>query len=1037
MNVTQSGQLTIFHLDNAEFDDAEIKNRCLIQAKTPYIAYVRNSEVEDRELFAELEEEETPPGRREERLVVYISGNAAEIRQDYTGALELVSCSIDAILFPKKQIQKAGAFNAKLSAKTDFEFLCRIVRETGQCVVRRAKHAANVSRGNDHLTPNASVAEALAYMIRHHLDHLHALGMTERIFSLFCEYAQAENIFPVFQQKLNLFLSDQREYERLARQTAPFVVLRGDDTCGGVLQGFADDLADGLEYNGQAVVMVDENFTQHEKLQNMVCKGVVGFQSKALEIDFFRKIHGPKFQFWFDNPLHFENVLRNLPEEYFILCQDANYAASIREYYHTQNAIQFPPGGRTPRRISGWEGGGQGGVQEICMRERPYDIIFMGNYFEDAAETLAGFEREFYDYMLLHPCETFEQGLSELRESIDEDSFIKISCSLKPACRMVIGHFRNAVVSTILGAGFTLHVYGDSWRNYQGAGREHLKIHPYASVEESLEELGKAKIGLNIMSWHKAGMTERIANIMLSGAVCLTEETVYLQEHMREGEEIVTFRLDCLEELPDKVKNLLEDAGRREKIVANAYRRAVEEYTWERRAEELIELSGYATGDVRTVFAAAQRVGSDSSENAIHELPPAGKNEDHSPIDMSARCDAQVGIKMSAKKRLVLFRGELDTLNLFSDQLRQGFLELGYEIFDFDLQQSAKSLGLLHEYMQAGPITAMIAFNSLFFGMTTPSGENLWEVLGIPCVNILVDHPYWYHNILMRMPATGIVLCIDRNHMDYVNRFYPNIPSNGFLAHGGTSLGMSHKPVRERAIDVLYAGSLYADHIQQPDLSGWRFPAKQVCDRSIGHLLAHPEETMEHVIEKQLQLAGVSLSDEELRRFISSCVFIERIVSSHYRERIVSSVARAGISLKLYGDGWSECDWIGLPNVHYGGRVAPEEILAMMEDSRIVLNTLPWFRDGSHERVFNAMLCGAVAVSETSRYLEETIPSDAWVSYDLSAESLSALPQRIADLLADEKRLQEIASAGQELALSAHTWKARAQELHEDLISSL
>lgn len=393
---------------------------------------------------------------------------------------------------------------------------------------------------------------------------------------------------------------------------------------------------------------------------------------------------------------------------------------------------------------------------------------------------------------------------------------------------------------------------------------------------------------------------------------------------------------------------------------------------------------------------------------------------------------------MTDKKRLVLFRGELDTLNLFSNQLEQGFLELGYEIFTFELQQSARNLGLLYQYMQESPVTAMIAFNSKFYGMTTPSGENVWEVLGIPCINIFVDHPYWYHNILMRMPATGIVLCIDRNHMDYVNRFYPNISFNGFIAHGGTLFYPAHKPISERKIEVLYAGSLYADCIPQNyDFSVWDFPAKEICDRSIEQLLSHPEDTIEAVIEQQLRQMGILLADEELRKFISSCVYIERVVSSYYRERIVSSVARAGISLELYGDGWAKCDWVSLPNVHYGGRVSPEQILAMMEDSKLVLNTLPWFRDGSHERIFNAMLCGAAAVSETNQYLEETLPPDTWVSFDLSPESLSTLPWRMERLLTDESRLQEIASAGYNLAVSAHTWKTRALELHRDLLSFL
>lgn len=385
------------------------------------------------------------------------------------------------------------------------------------------------------------------------------------------------------------------------------------------------------------------------------------------------------------------------------------------------------------------------------------------------------------------------------------------------------------------------------------------------------------------------------------------------------------------------------------------------------------------------------------------------------------------------KKRLVLFRTKLDTINLFSDQLKQAFLDLGYEIFEYDLSQGSAGLSRFFKYLQERPVTAMIAFNATIFGTTLTSGENMCEALGIPSVNILVDHPFWCHDeILMCTPANGIVLCIDRNHMNYINRFYPNITCNGFLAHGGTSYCTTYKPISERKIDVLYAGGLVESNVPN-DFSDWDFPAKQVIE----HLLAHPEDTIEAAIEYELRHADVILTDEELRKFISSCAKIENIVSSYYRERVVGSIAKAGISLELYGGGWSGCDWVNLPNVHYGSWVAPEEILLMMEDSKIVLNSMPWFRDGSHERVFNAMLCGAVAVSETSKYFEEVLPPDTWVSFDLSPESLSALPQRIMDLLSDEDKMQKIASAGHNLAVSEHTWKARALELHNDLLSHL
>lgn len=615
MTVTQLGQLTIFHLDDIEWEDAELKNRCLIQAETPYIVYVLNSVVENQELLNTLENNmEYDQNGGENHLLAFILGEAPAAELDYAGTFRLISKSIVVLLFSKGLIRRTGAFNQKLITETNFELLCRIARETNLCEVIGIEKELEKNA----LTVSEKEADTFAYMIRNHMNDLHTLGLTNQIFSLFCEYTQSKDIFPLFQRKVNLFLSDERAYEQIARQTAPFVILRGNDICGGVLREFADDLADSLISNCQTVIMIDDDFTQHEKLQNMVCKGVVGFQNKALEIDFFQKIRGRKFQFWFDNPLHFENVLRNLPDEYFVLCQDANYATLIREYYHTKNAIQFPPGGKNRCRISQKQ---EYKSLPCVQRDRPYDIVFVGTFFEETAGGFVGFEKEFYDYMLLHPCDTFEQGLSELlkmkkeegqsseEQSIQErgtdaENFIRLSHSLKSACRMVIGHYRNAVIATILEAGFTLHVYGDSWERYAGAGRENLRIHPYVTMDESLEELEKAKIGLNIMSWHKAGMTERIANIMISGAVCLTEETDYVRQHMQEGEEIVSFRLDRLEKLPEKISELLKRPDLREKIAGKAYRKATAEYIWERRAEELIALSESAEGSTLTVFVA-------------------------------------------------------------------------------------------------------------------------------------------------------------------------------------------------------------------------------------------------------------------------------------------------------------------------------------------------------------------------------------------------------------------------------------------------
>lgn len=573
MDINRIEDLSIYCLNSCEYEDAELKNRCLREASTHYVAFATEESIDHEEILRVYRSKVSENGDS----VIAFCRKAMAGEVDYSSVFGLLSSTVTALLFPKKLVRETGAYNEKLHALTNYELLCRLVRQTNKCILSDVTQVGCISNS---IEVNEQWAYTAAYIIRHHLDSLHALGLTDDVFQTFCKSMEEIELFSFFQHYVNIFLSDQKAYERIARQTAPFVILRGDETCGGVMQKFADDLYDGLVDCGQAVIMLNEQFKDHDKLQNMVCKGIVGFQTPALEIDFFRKINGPKFQFWFDYPLHFKNILRDLPEEYYILCQDSGYATLIRKYYNTENAIQFPPGGIR---------------RELRHTERPYDIVFVGGYFEDETDSLEGDARDFYNYMLRHPEITFEQGIGELffdgQQEIDKESFVEKAISMKKACRMVIGHFRNAVITTILEAGFTLHVYGDEWKNYKAKDKYNLIIHPQVTVDESLKELSKAKIGLNVMSWHKAGMTERVANIMLSGAVCLSEKTSYIGENMIDGEDIQCFNLTRLDQLPIIITQLLSDDEAREKIASNAYRKAMSDYTWNIRAKQLIELA--------------------------------------------------------------------------------------------------------------------------------------------------------------------------------------------------------------------------------------------------------------------------------------------------------------------------------------------------------------------------------------------------------------------------------------------------------------
>lgn len=89
-------------------------------------------------------------------------------------------------------------------------------------------------------------------------------------------------------------------------------------------------------------------------------------------------------------------------------------------------------------------------------------------------------------------------------------------------------------------------------------------------------------------------------------------------------------------------------------------------------------------------------------------------------------------------KRLVFFSGVYDTLDLFTLELKREFECMGYETMVFDVGNMAQGLQALAEFA-AKPVKAVITFNNLGFNMELHPGKNIWEELGIPCVNILME----------------------------------------------------------------------------------------------------------------------------------------------------------------------------------------------------------------------------------------------------------------------------------------------------------
>ena len=386
------------------------------------------------------------------------------------------------------------------------------------------------------------------------------------------------------------------------------------------------------------------------------------------------------------------------------------------------------------------------------------------------------------------------------------------------------------------------------------------------------------------------------------------------------------------------------------------------------------------------------------------------------------------------KKKIVLIEGVYDTIDLFSENVKQALEELGYECLVLHAQDMEDSLKEFAVFALT-EITAVITFNNLGYNLELTEGKNIWEQFDIPYVNILMDHPFHYKKPLKHMPKTARVYCTDRNHVAFMRRFFPEISRVGFLPHAGIELPQTKRPLKERRIEVLYAGALpfFTAGSLVPDLSAiTEFDALDMAKTVLEDLIKKPQETTETAIETYLKERKIQLSEDALFDAIVKMRFLDSYATSFFRENAVRLLVESGIDVTAYGTGWNQCEWSDNPHLHYGGKILAPEVLPLMADAKIVLNTMTWYKAGAHDRIFNGMLAGACVVTDDSSYLRSLCSKDeALVRFQL--EEIGALPEKVYNLLEHPNQMQMVADCGYETAKREHTWKNRVLTVLKDL----
>ena len=392
--------------------------------------------------------------------------------------------------------------------------------------------------------------------------------------------------------------------------------------------------------------------------------------------------------------------------------------------------------------------------------------------------------------------------------------------------------------------------------------------------------------------------------------------------------------------------------------------------------------------------------------------------------------------------KIIMFLNTTESLEYFSEQLSKYFVSQGHEVFFYNCSDQLHSFKKLQNFIEPGN-TVGFAFN--FWGITddmylcTGREPFFWDDSGIPFVNMIVDHPYYYHLMFRHLPQKYTQICIDQNHISYMKRFFPSVDSDHFIELGGTPLVPREEmiPFENRKYNLVFTGNYISESFLKKHMSKMEPSALDFYNSMIDDLIADPDYTIEELVEKRVREEfGDAVNDHFLIELFNKTVAIDLDVRHIFRAKVITSLADAGFKISVFGAGYDQCPTIHPENLDQHGKVDSEKCLIALSNARASLNVMPWFKKGSHDRVFNSMLNGAASISDTSDSLTRHFKNfENIVFYDL--KHINELPEIYGKLISDQATLKNIAEAGYEESIKNHTWNSRGEKILKILESVL
>lgn len=423
---------------------------------------------------------------------------------------------------------------------------------------------------------------------------------------------------------------------------------------------------------------------------------------------------------------------------------------------------------------------------------------------------------------------------------------------------------------------------------------------------------------------------------------------------------------------------------------------------------------------------------------------------------------------MINKRKVIIFKGIIDSLDAFAKELGAGFEKEGCDVLLVDVNDlhyfQDDLFNRIDEYA-ACEDTIVIFFNSIGMLMDGIDGGNYWNRSGVICFDILADPPFFYHSAIESDIKNVTFICVDEEQSDYINRYYGKesdyykrngrvrmslyMPLAGVVSDtymerdlqnnrnkDDVDRGISYdfditaiEAFNNRKYDVIFTGSIRDYEDIDTQIYNLDDSLQDMWDIVLGYICEDTSLTIERAIRKCMSDYSLRLMDEHVHQIILLFKKMDSVIRAMHRQRVITAIADGGIKIDVFGDGWDflKNKLIHPENLCIHECVSYEESVNIAAQAKISVNVMPWFKTGFHDRIATAMLNGCVSVTDSSSYIDDNYTDgENIVIYKL--DNLSELAGNIRTLLENKNNITyRLAMAGKKKAVQADTWHERAK----------